>query len=155
MRIQISLAAVFMILLSCSEPAQNNKTAHATIPLTGTWKLLTGTLIEKGNTVVTDYTKGKDFIKIINDTHFAFLSHDLDKGKDADASFAAGGGSYSLTDSMYTEHLSYCSDRQWEGNDFQFTVAINNDTLVQQGIEKIDSIGVNRINIERYVRIKK
>jgi hypothetical protein len=28
---------------------------------------------------------------------------------------------------------------EWEGNDFHFTITINNDTLVQQGIEKIDS----------------
>ncbi len=41
-----------------------------------------------------------------------------------------------------------------EGTDFQFTVAINNDTLIQQGTEKIDSIGVNRINIEKYMRVK-
>jgi hypothetical protein len=33
-------------------------------------------------------------------------------------------------------------------------VSINNDTLIQQGIEKIDSLGVNRINIEKYVRLK-
>ena len=59
-----------------------------------------------------------------------------------------------LNDSEYTEHLEYCNDRQWEGNDFSFTITINNDTLIQQGIEKIDSIGVNRMNIEKYVRLK-
>jgi hypothetical protein len=155
MKNQIGFATIFVILVSCGESIQNNETKSTTIPIEGTWKLLTGTLIEKGDTVVTDYTKGKEFIKILNDTHFAFLSHDLDKGKNADASFSSGGGDYSLKDSLYTERLVYCSDRQWEGNDFQFTVTISNDTLIQQGIEKIDSIGVNRINIEKYVRIKK
>ena len=53
-----------------------------------------------------------------------------------------------------TEHLEYCNDRQWEGNDFAFTITIKNDTLVQTGIEKVESAGVNRLNIERYVRIK-
>ena len=154
MRNQMKFIAILMILVSCSTSVQHNKTKEPTIPIAGTWKLLTGTLIEKNDTVVTDYTKGKEFIKIINDTHFAFLSHDLNKGKDADAAFSSGGGNYSLKDSLYTEHLLYCSDRQWEGNVFQFTVTINNDTLIQQGIEKIDSIGVNRINIEKYVRIK-
>jgi len=154
MRNQIGLTAIFMILVSCSESVQNNEPKPTTIPIQGTWKLLTGTLIEKDDTVVTDYTKGKEFIKIINDTHFAFLNHDLDKGKDSDASFSSGGGNYSLKDSLYIEHLVYCSDRQWEGNKFQFTVTINKDTLIQQGIEKIDSIGVNRINIEKYVRVK-
>jgi len=154
MRKQVGFAAISMILMSCSTSVQNNETKQTTIPIEGTWKLLTGTLIEKEDTVVTDYTKGKEFIKIINDTHFAFLSHDLNKGKDSAAAFSSGGGNYSLKDSLYTEHLVYCSDRQWEGNDFQFTVVINNDTLIQQGIEKIDTIGVNRINIEKYVRIK-
>jgi hypothetical protein len=155
MKDQIVFAIIFIILVSCGESIQNNETKSTTIPIEGTWKLLTGTLIEKGDTVVTDYTKGKEFIKIINDTHFAFLSHDLDKGKNSDASFSSGGGDYSLRDSLYTERLVYCSDRQWEGNDLQFTVTISNDTLIQQGIEKIDSIGVNRVNIEKYVRIKK
>ncbi len=154
MKNKIGFAAIFMILMSCNRSVQNKDTKSTTIPIEGTWKLLTGTLIEKGDTVVTDYTKGKEFIKIINDTHFAFLSHDLNKGKDSDATFSSGGGNYSLKDNLYTEHLAYCSDRQWEGNDFQFTVAINNDTLIQQGIEKIDSIGVNRINTEKYVRVK-
>jgi hypothetical protein len=150
---QICFAAIFAIVISCSTPVQNEEATQTKIPIQGTWKLLTGTLIEKNDTVITDYTKGKEFIKIINDTHFAFLSHDLNKGKDS-ALFSAGGGNYSLKDSLYTEHLNYCNDRQWEGNDFQFTVSISNDTLIQQGIEKIDSLGVNRLNIERYVRIK-
>jgi len=154
MRNLIGLITIFMILLSCSTSVQNDEKKTATIPIEGTWKLLTGTLIEKADTTITDYTKGKEFIKIINNTHFAFLSHDLDKGKSPDAAFSAGGGNYSLKDSLYTEHLQYCSDRQWEGNDFQFTITINNDTLIQQGTEKIDSLGVNRINIEKYLRIK-
>jgi len=148
------LAIIFISLISCNTN-QNAGTIQAAIPIHGTWKLLTGTLIEKGDTTVTDYTKTSEFIKIINDTHFAFLSHDLNKGKDsATASFVAGGGKYSLKDSSYTEHLEYCSDRQWEGNDFDFTITINNDTLTQKGLEKIDSIGVNRLNIEKYVRLK-
>lgn len=119
----------------------------------GTWKLLQGTLIEKGDTTVTDYTKGTSFIKIINDTHFAFLQHDLTKGKDSAAAFSAGGGSYTLRDSLYTEHLQYCNAREWEGHDFPFTVSFKNDTLTQYGIEKVESAGINRINMEKYVRI--
>ena len=153
MRNQIGFTAIFLLLISCNTGVQNNETKPA-ITIEGTWKLLTGTLIEKDDTVVTDYTKGKEFIKIINDTHFAFLSHDLNKGKDPDVAFSAGGGNYSLKDSLYTEHLVYCSDRQWEGNSFQFTVTISKDTLLQQGIEKIDSLAVNRINVEKYVRIR-
>jgi len=123
--------------------------------LVGTWQLVRGTLIEKGDTTVTDYTKNLSFVKIINDTHFAFLQHDLNKGKDSAAVFVAGGGNYSLKESTYTEHLTYCSAREWEGHDFPFTVTIKGDTLTQAGIEKVEAAGVNRENIETYVRVQK
>ena len=155
MKINIGYALITAILISCSTPTQNGQSTKTITPLEGTWKLLSGTTIEKGDSVITDYTKGRAFIKIINNNHFAFLSHDLNKGKDsATAAFSSGGGSYSLADSIYTEHLEYCSDRQWEGNSFEFTVSITGDTLTQKGIEKIENIGVNRINIEKYIRLK-
>lgn len=155
MKINIGHIIITTILISCSAPPQNDQSTKTIIPLEGTWKLLSGTTIEKGDSTVTDYTKGREFIKIINDTHFAFLSHDLSKGKDsATAAFSSGGGSYSLADSLYTEHLEYCNDRQWEGNSFEFTITISGDTLTQKGIEKIANIGVNRINIEKYIRVK-
>ena len=154
MKINIGYIVITTIFISCSAPTQNDQSAKTIIPLEGTWKLLSGTTIEKGVSTVTDYTKDREFIKIINDTHFAFLSHDLNKGKDSGAAFSAGGGRYSLADSLYTEHLEYCNDRQWEGNSFEFTVTISGDTLTQKGIEKIENIGVNRINIEMYQRVK-
>lgn len=140
------------LMWSCSKAGESGLKS-STSPITGTWKLLTGTLIEKGDTTVTDYTKNVSFIKIINDTHFAFLQHDLNKGKDS-AVFVAGGGKYSLRDSLYTEHLEYCSDRNWEGNDFTFTISFNKDTLIQKGVEKPEGTGINRINIEKYVRVR-
>jgi hypothetical protein len=145
---------VFMILLaSCGKktisPGSNSKP-----PVEGTWRLISGTLIEKGDTTVTGYTKNVSFIKIINKTHFAFLQHDLNRGKDSSAVFVAGGGRYTLADSIYTEHLEYCNDRVWEGNDFSFVVTVRNDTLIQRGIEKVEEAGVNRLNIEMYVKEK-
>ena len=154
MKLFIAFMVLSTIFISCNRKAENETSTKTLIPLQGTWKLLSGTTVEKGNSTVTDYTKDKEFIKIINDTHFAFLSHDLNKGKDSAAAFSSGGGSYTLTDSQYTEHLQYCSDRQWEGNSFEFTITISGDTLTQKGIEKIANIGVDRINIERYLRVK-
>lgn len=139
---------------SCQVKTKVDASENASLPLAGTWKLISGTTIDSTDTVVTNYTKGQSFIKIINNSHFAFLQHDLQKGKDSAASFSAGGGHYSLKDSLYTEHLEYCSAREWEGNHFDFVVSIHNDTLVQKGVEKVDKIGVNRINIEKYVRMK-
>lgn len=143
------------IFLSCGAENKDNELKPIQKPIIGTWQLLTGTVIEKEDTTVTDYTKNISFIKIINDTHFAFLQHDTSKGNDSSAVFAAGGGSYSLKDSLYTEQLQYCSARNWEGNDFAFTITIKNDTLTQYGTEKVESAGINRINIEKYVRVKR
>lgn len=146
--------ALVLIISSCHEQTGDFMPAKDRPKLQGTWKLLTGTLIEKGDTTVTDYTKNESFIKIINDTHFAFLRHDVNNGGDSASAFGAGGGSYIIKDSLYTEHLEYCSDREWEGNDFTFTVIITGDTLVQSGIEKVEGTDINRLNIEKYVRMK-
>ena len=128
---------------------------ESSIPgIEGTWELISGTTIVKGDTTFTDYTKGQKMIKVINSSHFAFLRHDLNKGKDSSATFGSGGGRYTLTGDQYTEHLDYCSDREWEGNSFPFTVSIKNDTLIQSGTEKVEAAGIDRINIEKYFRVK-
>ncbi|MEJ7586406.1 MAG: hypothetical protein WKI04_02470 [Ferruginibacter sp.] len=147
------LTIIFLLLCGCTN---NTKPAgEDTLPLTGTWQLISGTTIEKGDTTITYYSKDLSFIKIINETHFAFLMHDLKKGKDSTAAFGAGGGIYTLKDSTYTEHLEYCSDREWENNDFTFTVSLQNDTLIQSGVEKVERAGIERVNIEKYTRVKK
>ena len=151
----IPFVAILTVLASCESAIEAKRLKNAPPPIAGTWKLLSGTLIQKNDTTVTDYTKNQSFIKIINGDHFAFLTHDNDKGKDsANAAFTAGGGHYTIHDSTYTEMLEYCSARQWEGNSFTFTVAIHNDTLIQKGVEKVKDLNVDRINIEKYVRMK-
>jgi hypothetical protein len=142
------------ILLSCGAATTKDTPKTSPKPIAGTWRLLKGEVIANGDTTVTDYTRNVSFIKIINDTHFAFVQHDLKKGKDSAAVFSAGGGRYSLTDSLYTEHLEYCSAREWEGNDFSFTITFRGDTLVQRGVEKVEGAGVDQVNTETYVRVK-
>ncbi len=93
-------------------------------------------------------------IKIINDTHFAFFNHDLHHGKDSTAVFSAGGGTYELKYNAYTEHLQYFNDREWEDHQFSFVVSINKDTLTQSGVEKLEKLGIDRVIVERYVRVK-
>lgn len=148
-----SLLLIAATLVACTGQPENKSSATTQLPLTGTWRLFRGTLIEKGDTTVTDYTKNTSFIKVINDSHFAFLLHDLNGGKDSLAVFSSGGGRYELKGNAYTEHLEYCSAREWEGHDFHFTVTIRNDTLVQSGVEKVESAGVDRVNVEEYVRV--
>lgn len=152
MKTKIAFAIVAIAFFSC-RTEKGQETAEKK-PIVGTWKLLSGTLIENGDTTITDYTRDVSFIKIINDTHFSFLQHDLKKGKDSAAVFVSGGGRYSLNKDSYTEHLEYCSARDWEGNDFKFTITLKGDTLVQNGIEVVEAAGVNRVNIEKYLRVK-
>jgi hypothetical protein len=144
------LLASALFCFSC----QKNSTHLKPASLVGTWKLLSGTLIEKGDTTATDYTTKVEMIKVINETHFSFLNHDVNHGKDSTASFVAGGGHYTLNGDEYVEHLEYCSDREWEGHKFTFRVEIRNDTLVQTGTEVIEDLNINRLNIERYVRVR-
>jgi hypothetical protein len=149
MRSITAFVIIALVTIACQN-LNGNKERH---PLEGTWKLISGTIIENGDTTVTDYTGDVSMIKIINATHFAFLNHDLKKGTDSTAAFAAGGGRYTLSGDEYTEFLEYCSYRDWEGNSFPFIVTIEGDRLTQRGVEKIEDLGVERLNIERYQRI--
>ncbi len=135
--------------------ACNNRSESAnTIDLKGTWRLLSATTTTKGVNTVTDYTKNQQMIKVINDTHFAFLKHDLYTNKDSVNHFDAGGGGYTLKGNRYTEHLDYYIDKNWEGKTFNFTVTIKNDTLIQKGVEKVEKENIDRVIVEKYIRLK-
>jgi hypothetical protein len=154
MRFKTVFSFGVLVLVSCNANQSAENSGKPGIPIVGTWKLISGTTIQGKDTVTTDYTKDKYNLKIINETHFAFVGHDLTKGKDSLAFYSSGAGPYTLKDSVYTESLQFCNERAWEGHDFTFTVSIQNDSLTQTGIEKIDSLKINRLNIERYVRVK-
>lgn len=139
-------------LTACN--TQQAAESNTGLPIEGTWQLLSETKIEKGDTTFTPASPTIPMVKILNKSHFTFLRHDLLKGKDSTALFVAGGGRYELTGDQYTEHLEYCSARDWENNDFHFTVTIEGDTLVQQGQEKIEGTDIDRIIIEKYSRVK-
>jgi hypothetical protein len=151
-KVILGLIVLCVLVFSCEVKTHQDE-SNQVAPLIGTWKLVSGTTIEGTDTTVTDYTKDNAFIKIINQTHFAFLRHDLTNKTDP-AAFTAGGGKYDLSDTLYTEHLEYCSDRAWEAHDFSFVITIKNDTLIQTGIEKVLDAGINRLNIEKYYRLK-
>lgn len=149
-RILTLLACAGLFAMLAFKISKNNNT----INLNGTWQLVSGTTITKGASVFTDYSKNQRMIKIINNSHFAFLKHDLSSPKDSSNHFDAGGGSYTLKGDQYTEHLDYYVDKNWENKAFNFTVSIKNDTLIQKGLEKVESENIDRIIIERYVRVK-
>lgn len=151
----ILLVACMLCIGSCTtEENQENNLHSKPAPITGTWKLISGTTIKDKDTTTTDYTQGQEMIKIINETHFSFLRHDLQKGKDSSAVFAAGGGTYTLKGDQYIEHLDYFSSREWEGNSFEFTYKIDGDTLTTTGVEEVKELNINHLNIEKYHRVK-
>jgi hypothetical protein len=127
---------------------------QSTSSLEGTWQLISATSTEKDSTFSTFNPKVK-MVKIINDSHFAFLSHDITGAKDSTrAAYTAGGGTYTLKDNLYSENLEYFIDPQWENHKFEFVVKIQNDTLVQKGVEKLEKLGIDRVIVEKYVRLK-
>lgn len=148
----IGLILISSLFAFCNANTKN--TGSTKLAVEGTWELLSGITIVKEDTTFTDYTKDQKMIKVINATHFAFLRHDLNKGKDSSAIFDSGGGRYTLTGDQYTEYLDYCNHREWEGHSFQFKVSVKNDTLIQSGTEKVENAGIDRVIIEKYIRLK-
>jgi hypothetical protein len=121
-------------------------------PLNGTWKLLSSKSIVKKDTTDTSPKPGLETLKIYNDTHFTFFTHNTDKS--VPATYDSGAGTYTLSGDNYTEHLKYCSEREWENHDFNFTMKIGHDTITQRGVEKIDSLHIDHIIVETYVKVK-
>ncbi len=141
------LLLIIFVCFSCQEKTRQ-------LPLAGTWELVSATAMEN-DSVYSTFDSSRQMIKILNETHFAFLNHALNGQEDSTAStFSAGGGTYTLLDSTYTEHLDYFADPAWENHTFEFTVKIENDTLTQKGIEKVAELGIDRIITEKYIRVK-
>jgi hypothetical protein len=152
-----SLIAIAVTLLMSCDTKKDASPATTTekSPLSGTWKLVSAKSIQNTDTTVTAPVPGQETIKIFNDSYFAFFNHDLNHGADTvSAAFGAGSGTYTLVGDKYSEHLEYCSYRGWENQDFSFKMEIRNDTIIQSGEEKIDSLNVDHIIIETYVRVR-
>ncbi|MDW3211401.1 MAG: hypothetical protein R8N23_16135 [Reichenbachiella sp.] len=144
---------VLFIALGACTPEQKS-VSNERSPIEGTWQLLSAENITGEDTVFTDYTIGMKGIKMINQNYFAFFQHDLTKGTDSlNIKYGSGSGSYSYMDGHYIENLEYCTARQWEGNTFEFELTIKGDTLIQEGKEKIEALGVDRIIRETYVKL--
>ncbi|MGN6640659.1 MAG: lipocalin family protein [Mucilaginibacter sp.] len=143
---------VALALASCTQNKSETTAANTESPLNGTWRLVSSKSIVKKDTTDTSPKKGTETLKIYNDTHFAFFSHNTDKS--VAAAYDSGAGTYTLNGDNYTEHLKYCSEREWENHDFNFTMKMGHDTITQRGVEKIDSLHVDHIIIETYAKVK-
>jgi hypothetical protein len=144
--------SVIVFLMACNNQGEEKELVAN--PIIGTWQLVSGATITKGKSEANSYPKDQKMIKIINDTHFAFLNHTLNTAKDSSNKFDAGGGSYTLKGDQYTEHLDYYKDKAWEGKPFTFTITFAGDTLIQKGVEKVEGTGIDRVIIEKYLRVK-
>jgi hypothetical protein len=148
-----NIQTILFILVISIAGVSCESTAPKDNSITGTWELLSETKIENGDTVFKPASKDQRMLKIINSSHFAFLRHSLDPEKDS-TDYVAGGGTYSLAGNVYTEHLQFFIQREWENHDFTFTIEIQNDTLIQQGQEKVEGSGIDRYIIEKYRRVQ-
>jgi hypothetical protein len=149
------IAIAVTMLASCDTKKTAPEAPAEKALLSGTWKLVSAQNIQNGDTTVTAPVPGVETIKIFNDSYFAFFSHDLQHGADpANSVFGAGSGTYTLVNDTYSEHLEYCNARGWEDRDFSFKIKVSNDTIVQTGEEKIDSLNIDHVIIEKYVRVR-
>jgi hypothetical protein len=146
---------LFMICLialsSCGEK-NNSSQASEKHPLAGTWRLVSSKIIRQADTVSTFPVPNQEMIKMFTDREFAFFNHNINLAKGDSSIFTSGSGTYELHGEDYTEHLSYCNYREWENHDFHFKLIQRNDTLIQTGVEKIDSLNIDQKIIEIYVR---
>ncbi|KQM75286.1 hypothetical protein ASE74_20950 [Pedobacter sp. Leaf216] len=149
MRLNIVMLLAVLTFASC---ANNDNSKKENPDIQGTWQLFSATTIENGKSQTTDYSGDLKMIKMFNNTHFAFLRHSINP-KDT-SSFDAGGGTFTLNKDDYTERLEYYKDKNWEGKTFKFKLAVHQDTLIQKGIEKVEKAGVDRVIIEKYIKIK-
>ncbi|MBY0245370.1 MAG: hypothetical protein K2Q03_07965 [Sphingobacteriaceae bacterium] len=120
----------------------------------GTWKLLSATTIKNKNEVSVEKFEGQEMIKIINNSHFSFIRHDLENGKGKNPVFSAGAGTYKIDGKKYSEHLTFCNYREVEGMTVNFDIEINKDTLTMTGLEEKKEIGLSQTIIEKYIRVK-
>lgn len=139
---------VLLIIFFFSCTNKNPKKIVLRNSIEGTWQLIYGTIKENDSLIIKDLSKSS-FIKIINDSHFAFFNQ-----AENDASqFYGGGGTYTIDDTDYIETLTYTSALDFKNHSFHFEVEIKGDTLIQSGIEKIEDAGIHREIIEKYIRI--
>src|SRR6187402_3398106 len=96
---------LLVVLMSCQGNKQSAETLHD--KLEGSWQLIYAAHIKK-DTVIRNDPQGTKMMKILNRTHFAFMQHTIDKN-DTTGIYGSGGGTYTLKDSVYTEHLEYCT----------------------------------------------
>jgi hypothetical protein len=145
---QILILSIGMLTIIACQP-QTTEIKNIPSPIIGTWQLVYGEVKQDDSVTVNDLSK-TEFIKIINETHFAFLN----QNKADNEGFYAGAGTYTLTGNDYVEKLDYIRTAEYRGHTFPFTVEFKGDSLIQYGLEEIKEDNIKRYIIEKYIRVK-
>ncbi len=135
-----------LCLLNCANKVKTK--ANPSNKLIGTWKMVYAEIKENDSVKIKDLTS-TDFIKIINESHFAFFNQE----KHGSQNFYGGAGTYTLNGKRYIETLRYTSVEAIKNHEFPFTVQIKGDTLIQSGLEDVKEAGIHREIIEKYVKL--
>jgi hypothetical protein len=152
MNLKLLGATLLLGLAGCYENKNKNAVQLTEMSVVGTWELISAKIIKKGDTIITFPVKDQKMIKILSTESFAFFKHDINKGTGDTAVFESGAGTYTLKGEDYAEHLEFCNYRGWENHDFKFKLRLKGDTLIQSGIEKVDSLKIDHEIVETYVK---
>ena len=147
MRILLALIVVTCFIMGCSDRKRDSSVKEENV-IKGTWKLVYGDIKEGDSIQIKDLTNTK-FIKIINNSHFAFFN----QNKDSEEDFYGGAGTYTLIGSNYAEKLEFIGSKSIRGHEFSFIIEFKGDTLIQHGLEEVETANIKRYIVEKYVRL--
>ena len=145
---------LFTFVLAFVACQQKNESTKVLEPkpvnkIIGTWKMVYADIQEVDSLQIKDLSKS-EFVKIINKTHFSFFN----QGYTDPSLFYGGGGTYKLENNTYTEKLHFTSVDAIRDHEFPFTIEFKKDTLIQYGLEEVESANTKRYILEKYIRIK-
>ncbi|WP_318344102.1 hypothetical protein [Flagellimonas baculiformis] len=148
-----ALIIAMVIFISCGDKEKPKEKETAIVEtkneIVGSWLLVYGET-RTADTVEVKDLSNSEFIKILNEDHFAFFN----QKKDTAEGFYGGAGTYTLKGNVYTEKLDYIGVKELRGHEFTFDLEIKGDTLIQSGVEDVPEAGIKRHIVEKYIRIK-
>jgi len=147
MRYLLLITVLILTFSSCKKEIELTKIKEPN-KIIGSWKMVYGETREGDSVTIKDLSN-TNFIKIINDHHFAFFN----QIENSEEGFYGGGGTYTLTGNEYVEKLDYISLKSIRGHKFSFTIEFKEDTLIQHGLEEVKEANIKRYIVEKYIRI--
>jgi hypothetical protein len=97
-------------------------------PLAGAWELVEGKYISEDTMLTYPMTASSEHMKILSESHFATIWQDTTNPHPAYPGM--NGGSYTLVDSLYTEHLDYASNPSVIGTKALCKVKFDGDRFI-------------------------